>query len=107
LFRVTGYRSRPRPFADAGMDCRYLSGVRGAAYAFRMNSPEPFDGHSIRGGLNFTGRTAPKQHKITAQAERIPCVGISASRSKAFVIPRDSRDRGGRRHLASVWYMET
>ena len=72
-----------------------------------MNSPEPFEGRGIRGDLNFTSRAAPPPNKIPAQTERIRCAGISASHSKAFVIPEDSRDRGGRRHLASVWHMET
>jgi hypothetical protein len=72
-----------------------------------MNSPEPFDGRDIRGGLKFTSRTAPKENMIPAQTERIPFAGMSASRSKGFVIPKDSRDRSGRKHLASAWYMET
>jgi len=72
-----------------------------------MNSPESFEGRGIRGGMRFSGRPAPKKIEIHASSKNSGPGGISFSRPNAFVIPESSRTGTERRHLASVWDMET
>jgi len=72
-----------------------------------MNSPEPFEGRGIRGDVNFLGRPATKKIEIHAPSKNSGPGSISFSHSRALVILGGSRAGGGRRHLASIWHMET